>query len=100
MQFTKRLRDPIKRGEITCSVRIWIKPRVKVGGRYRLDEGYVVVDKVSPIGLEDITPSLARKSGFTGVVDLLKTAKHGRGENVYLVDFHYECQVSLHVRGA
>jgi hypothetical protein len=23
------------------------------------------------------------------VIDLLKTAKHGRGENVYLVEFHY-----------
>jgi hypothetical protein len=24
------------------------------------------------------------------VVDLLKVAKHGSGENVYLVEFHYE----------
>ncbi len=24
-----------------------------------------------------------------GVVDLLKIAKHGKGENVYLVRFHY-----------
>ncbi|HWW95375.1 MAG TPA: hypothetical protein VN375_18545, partial [Vicinamibacteria bacterium] len=26
---------------------------------------------------------------FKGVVDLLKIAKHGSGENVYLVRFHY-----------
>jgi hypothetical protein len=32
---------------------------------------------------------LARASGFKGVIDLLKVAKHGRGENVYLVRFHY-----------
>ena len=94
MQFSKRLREPIKRGEITCSVRIWMGPRVKVGGRYKLDEGYVVVDKLALIGFENITPSLARKSGFTGVVDLLKTARHGRGEKVYLVEFHYECQAA------
>jgi len=91
MQFTKHLRESVKRGEVTCSVRIWIRPQVKVGGRYRLDEGYVVVDRLTPIGLEDITASLARRSGFIGVADLLKTAKHGRGENVYLVEFHYEC---------
>jgi hypothetical protein len=27
MQFTKRLREPIKRGEITTSLRIWRNPR-------------------------------------------------------------------------
>ena len=39
--------------------------------------------------LGDITPELARRSGFKGVVDLLKTAQHGHGRNVYLVDFRY-----------
>ena len=33
---------------------------------------------------------LARRSGFKGVVDLMKTAKHGRGERVFLIEFHYE----------
>jgi len=32
---------------------------------------------------------MARASDFAGVVDLLRTAKHGRGENVYLVEFSY-----------
>ena len=32
---------------------------------------------------------LARECGFAGVSDLLKVAMHGRGENVYLVEFHY-----------
>jgi uncharacterized protein YndB with AHSA1/START domain len=36
MLFTKRLRDGVRRGEITCSVRIWTYPHVKVGGRYRM----------------------------------------------------------------
>jgi len=87
--FTKRLRDGVRRGEITCSVRIWMRPHVKAGGRYRMDEGHIEVDEVLPISLADITPELARASGFKGVIDLLKVAKHGRGENVYLVRFHY-----------
>ena len=41
------------------------------------------------IGLPDITPELARESGFLGVLDLLKVAKHGKGEQIYLVRFHY-----------
>jgi hypothetical protein len=43
MVFTKRLREGIRRGRIRCSVRIWIRPHVKVGGRYRM-EGYIVID--------------------------------------------------------
>ena len=89
MTFTKRLREPIMRGEITCSVRIWRTPRVKVGGRYRLGSGFVEVKSIRQIALGDITPALARRSGFAGVIDLLKVAKHGAGENVYLIDFNY-----------
>jgi hypothetical protein len=87
--FTKRLREPVMRGEIDCSVRIWQRPHVKVGGRYRLGEGAVEVTSIRQIALQDITPALARRSGFAGVVDLLKVAKHGPGENVYLVEFDY-----------
>jgi hypothetical protein len=89
MVFTKRLKDPVKRGEVTCSVRIWRSPRVKVGGAYPLDAGFIHVTAIREIGLEDITPELARRSGFLGVVDLLKTARHGTGDTIYLVDFFY-----------
>ena len=89
MVFTKRLRAGVRSGEITCSVRIWTRPHVKVGGRYAMEEGEIEVDSIQPIGLPDITPVLARESGFLGVVDLLKVANHGRGRNIYLVRFHY-----------
>jgi len=87
--FTKRLRDGIRRGRIRCSVRIWMRPHVKVGGRYPMDDGHIVVDSIAPIGRDDITFDLARESGFDSVEDLLQIAKHGRGENVYLIRFHY-----------
>ncbi len=89
MVFAKRLREGIRRGEITCSVRIWTRPHVRVGGRYRMEEGEIEIDSITPIGFPDITPQLARESGFLGVIDLLKVAKHGRGENIYLIRFHY-----------
>jgi hypothetical protein len=66
-----------------------MRPHVVVGNRYRMDEGEIEVDSILPISFADITPAIARASGFKGVVDLLKVAKHGRGENVYLVGFHY-----------
>ena len=89
MMFAKRLRDGVRRGEITCTVRIWMRLQVRVGGRYRMDEGEIEVDSIEKIGFPDITPELARESGFLGVLDLLKVAKHGKGDQIYLIRFHY-----------
>ncbi len=89
MMFTKRLRDGVRRGEITASVRFWLSPRVSVGKRYRMEEGEIEVDSIEMIGFPDITPQLALASGFLGVLDLLKVAKHGKGEKIYLIRFHY-----------
>jgi hypothetical protein len=89
MMFAKRLRDAVRHGEITTTVRFWLRPRVTVGRRYRMEEGEIEVDSIEPIGFPDITSQLARESGFLGVLDLLKVAKHGKGENIYLIRFHY-----------
>jgi hypothetical protein len=70
-------------------VRVWTRPHVKVGGKYPMDDGHVVVDSIAPIEISDITYDLARESGFASVEDLLRIARHGRGENVYLIRFHY-----------
>jgi hypothetical protein len=66
-----------------------MRPRVRVGGRYPMDEGEIEVDSIESIGFPDITPELARESGFNGLIDLLKVARHGQGQNVYLIRFHY-----------
>ena len=89
MVFTKRLREGIRRGRITCSIRIWMRLQVKVGGRYPMDDGHIVVDSITQLKLRDITRDLAQESGFASVKDLLSVAKHGRGNNVYLIRFHY-----------
>jgi hypothetical protein len=89
MTFTKRLREGIRRGRIRCSVRVWTRPHVKVGGRYPMDEGRIVVDSITTMTLDDVTQDLARESGFESVEDLMEIARHGRGENIYLVRFHY-----------
>ncbi|MGZ3376691.1 MAG: hypothetical protein ACXU8S_08850 [Phenylobacterium sp.] len=62
---------------------------MKAGGRYPLGDGFIEVTSIREIAVQDITPDLARKSGFLGIVDLLKVAKHGPGERVYLVEFEY-----------
>jgi hypothetical protein len=89
MVFAKQLRDGIRRGRIKCTVRVWLRPHVKVGGKYPMDDGHVVVDSIEEIEEAEIDYDLARESGFPDVDALLKIAKHGRGENVYLIRFHY-----------
>jgi hypothetical protein len=89
MVFTKRLREGIRRGRIRCSIRIWTRPHVRVGGRYQMDDGQIVVDSIEPIAIADITYDLARESGFDSVQELLDIARHGKGRNAYLIRFHY-----------
>jgi hypothetical protein len=89
MLFVKYLRDGVRSGEITTSVRVWQQPRVRAGKRYRMDGGEIEVDSVAEISLADITRDLARACGFNDVADLLKVARHGSGQNIYLIRFHY-----------
>ncbi|HWW78133.1 MAG TPA: hypothetical protein VNY82_00965 [Steroidobacteraceae bacterium] len=54
-----------------------------------MDDGHIVVESIAPITVADVTYDLARESGFESVDDLLGTAKHGRGDKVYLIRFRY-----------
>jgi hypothetical protein len=89
MTFTKRLHPGIVAGEITQTLRIWKSLRAKVGGRYPLGEGAIEVTRIQEIEIGDITADMARRQGFAGLVDLLKVARHGSGERVFLIDFEY-----------
>jgi hypothetical protein len=89
MVFARQLRDGVRRGRIRCTVRIWKALHVKVGNRYPMEDGHVVVDSIASITTADITDALARESGFASAADLLKTANHGGGQQVYLIRFHY-----------
>ena len=89
MVFARQIREGIKRGRIKITIRVWMHPHVKVGGRYPMDDGHVVVDSITPIKKKDITHDLARESGFESVAALMKIAKHGKGEKIYLIRFHY-----------
>lgn len=87
MMFAKPLRERVRAGEITSSVRIWLTPRAKVGGRYRLLDGHIEVTRLQEIDLSDVDEAMARAGGFESLDALLQTARHGRGERVFLVDF-------------
>lgn len=89
MLFARHLRERIRRGRIRCTVRVWLRPHVRVGGRYRMDDGDVEVESIEEIGEADVTDDLARESGFADAADLMATARHGRGATIYLIRFRY-----------
>ncbi|HTV02733.1 MAG TPA: hypothetical protein VMF13_19435 [Luteitalea sp.] len=90
MQFAKFLRDGIRSGRIRCTVRVWTRLHVKVGGRYpTTDGGHVIVDAIETITRDDVTDDLARESGFPDAAALMTKATHGPGDQIYLIRFHY-----------
>jgi hypothetical protein len=89
MQFLRSLRDRIRKGEITSTIRKWQRPHVKVGNTYALSPGEILVTSLYEISLGDVTAELARESGFAGVVDLLKVAKHGTGRRIFFIELRY-----------
>jgi hypothetical protein len=54
-----------------------------------MDDGHIVVDSIAPMTVADVTYDLARESGFESVEELLRIARHGSGDTVYLIRFHY-----------
>ena len=87
MMFAKPLRERVRSGEITTSVRIWQRPQVKVGGRYPHLDGHIEITRMQEVDLDDITEAMAREGGFESLEALMKTARHGRGERVFILDF-------------
>ena len=89
MMFAKLLRARVCSGEITQSIRFWMHPRVRVGGRYPLLRGAIEVTDLTEIDLGDVTDEVARAGGFETLDALMKTARHGRGERVFKVEFRF-----------
>lgn len=95
MMFAKPLRSRVRSGEITTSIRIWQRPHVKLGGRYPLLDGRIKVTGLQEIDLADVTEDVAHESSFGSLKALMETARHGRGERVFRVDFVFVANGSV-----
>ncbi len=79
-------------GDITVSVRLWQRPRVKVGNRYPVGASYIEIDSIEllPFGLID--PADVRRSGEPDLATLRKRAAHAGPIDeetlVYRIEFH------------
>jgi hypothetical protein len=71
--FQKRFHAGLVDGAVRLTFRLWDKPRVKVGGRYRVHPiGVVEVKSVAKVTVGDITEADARAGGFASRAELLE----------------------------
>ena len=63
MEFSRELRDDVLGGDITLSIRLWKRPQVKEGGRYRVGLGLIEVDAIDLVPFAAITVADVRRAG-------------------------------------
>ncbi len=92
MEFSRELRSDVLAGDITLSVRLWKRPRVKPGGRYRVGLGEIEVDAIELVPFAAITAQDVRRAGEPDRETLRqRTAHAGPVEEdtlVYRIEFH------------
>lgn len=92
VEFSKELHDDIAGGDITVSFRLWRRPQVKVGGRYRVGHVEIEVDAMDLVSFASITPADVRRAGEIDKEALRKRSAHAGpiadDTELYRIAFH------------
>src|SRR5689334_5695166 len=92
MEFSRELRDDVLAGDITLSVRLWKRPQVKEGGRYRVGLGVIEIDAIELVPFSAITEADVRRAGEPDRETLRDRAAHAgpidEDTLVYRIELH------------
>jgi hypothetical protein len=92
VEFSRELRDDVLAGDIRLSVRLWKRPQVKEGGRYRVGPGVIEVDAVELVPFAAISEADIRLAGEPDRESLRDRAAHAgpidEDTLVYRIEFH------------
>jgi hypothetical protein len=92
VEFSRELRNDVLGGDITLSVRLWKRLRVKEGGRYRVGPGEIEVDAIELLPFVAITDEDVRRAGEPDRETLRQRAAHAGPVDedtlVYRIEFH------------
>jgi hypothetical protein len=92
VQFSPELRELVADGTITVSYRLWSRPKVKVGGRYRSGEVVIEVDDVDLVPFSSITDEDLALTGEFDLESLRRRAAHAGPIDadtlLFRVEFH------------
>jgi hypothetical protein len=90
--FSPELREGVATGDITVSIRLWQRAKVKVGGRYAGHGFTIEVDSIELMPFSGITADDVARSGEPDLETLRQRAAHAGpiDENtlVYRIEFH------------
>ncbi len=90
--FSPDLRERVAAGEITVSVRLWQRQKVKEGGRYKSHGFEIEIDAVELLPFSAITADDVARSGETDGEALRQRAAHAGPIHddtpVYRIEFH------------
>ncbi len=79
-------------GDVTVSIRLWTRPKVAVGKRYRVGPEVIEIDAMSLIPFGEVDDEDVRRSGERSLEQLRQRAAHaGPIEDstmVFRVEFH------------
>jgi hypothetical protein len=92
VEFSRDLRDAVLAGDITVSVRLWKRPQVKEGGRYRVGPGMIEIDAIELVPFAAITAADVRRAGEPDRETLRDRAAHAGPIHddtlVYRIELH------------
>jgi len=92
VEFSRELRNDVLAGDITLSVRLWKRPRVSKGSRYRVGPGEIRIDAIELLPFAAITAEDVRRAGEPDRETLRHRAAHAGPINedtlVYRIEFH------------
>jgi hypothetical protein len=92
MEFSRELRPAVLAGDITLTFRLWRRPQVRTGGRYRVGDGQIEVDSIELIPFAFIDEVDLRRSGEPDRESLRRRAAHAGPIHdetlLYRIEFH------------
>jgi hypothetical protein len=90
--FSRELREAVASGEITVSIRLWGRPKVKVGSHYATAGVAIEIDSIELMPFSALTPEDVRCAGERDRETLRDRAAHAgtiTDESlVYRIEFH------------
>ncbi|MGN6197971.1 ASCH domain-containing protein [Humibacter sp.] len=92
MEFSAELREAVLAGEITVSFRLWRRPQVRTGGRYRVGPGQIEVDSIEIVPFVSVSEDDVAAAGETDREALRWRAAHAGpiadDTMLYRIEFH------------
>jgi hypothetical protein len=92
VQFSRDLRPRVADGTITVSYRLWSRPKVKEGGRYRSADVWIEVDELELVPFSSVTGDDLARTGEPDLESLRRRTAHAGPVDddtpVYRVVFH------------